>query len=129
MNRLAIVVSGSRSWTDEAAVFRTLDSKVRGLPPDWQIRLYHGGAKGADQIAARWASGCGVKAIEVLPDWSAGKFGGKLRNAAMIDRAITESEGGAVMLCAFWKGHSAGTAHAVAWATWRNVPISLLFVP
>ena len=80
-----VLVTGSREWTDFTFIRRMLDvADVRVGP----IRLVHGGARGADQLAASaqrlnhptWPI------EEHLADWSLyGKVAGMVRNRHMVD--------------------------------------------
>lgn len=55
-------VTGSRHWTDKAAVWAALDA-IQPKPK----ALVHGGARGVDSFAASWARARKVITICVLP--------------------------------------------------------------
>lgn len=58
-----LLVTGSRSWEDTAAVARVLD----GILTNWgALTVVHGGARGADQLAAAWAA---QRAPRVAAEW------------------------------------------------------------
>lgn len=120
-----LLVTGSRSWEDTAAVVRVLD----GILTNWgALTVVHGGARGADQIAAAWAARRApwVAAECWDPDWavcggpectpqhrkvnSGGQefcpTAGLRRNTAMCQSRID-------FAVAFHMGASAGTAHCV----------------
>lgn len=84
-----ILVTGSRHWTDEAALASAMVRALRWLWPEkgqQGVVLVHGAAKGADQMAARLAAQHGWE-VEAHPaDWGAhGKGAGPQRNQAMVD--------------------------------------------
>lgn len=73
-----VIVTGSRSWTNDAAIMAALDS----LDPEVVI---HGGARGADTVAHRWAKKRGRIAVVYFPDYEREKKGAPLkRNTAMV---------------------------------------------
>lgn len=88
-NTAALVVSGSRNWTDKEEI----EAKVRefrdvatskGLVP----YLYHGCAKGADAIATAVAEENGVNVKGFRADWHThGKRAGPRRNREMLKHA------------------------------------------
>jgi hypothetical protein len=65
-----VLVTGSRDWMDEAAVWRALAEIARSLPPDQALTIVHGGCPtGADQMADDWGRDFGAT-IETRPaDW------------------------------------------------------------
>lgn len=75
-----VLITGSRDWTDEAAIASALEGATLVL---------HGDARGADSIADRWARAHGVQ-LEVIPaDWAnLGKLAGHERNARLVARAL-----------------------------------------
>jgi predicted dinucleotide-utilizing enzyme len=83
-----IVVTGGRDFADEAFVSRVLDNLHRrgGIR-----RLAHGGATGADALAAKWARANGVECVEYRADWKQnGRAAGPIRNSEMISRESPE---------------------------------------
>ena len=94
-----VAVVGSMDETDHGMVWNALD-KVRAKYPD--MVLAHGGARGVDKIAARWAGNRGVAQVEFAPDF--GKHGKRQapfrRNEAMAGAGLA----GAVV----FKGPPAG---------------------
>jgi hypothetical protein len=71
---MRILVTGSRDWTDEVLIANALlEARERGPMRAGlhRMTLVHGGAKGADAIAAKWAEKWGWL-IEPHPaDWTA----------------------------------------------------------
>lgn len=108
-----VVVTGSRDWTDVAAVVWALS----GYEP--QV-LIHGAARGLDSIAADVALLLGVPVIEAMPaDWvTHGKAAGTIRNQRMLD------EGRPDLVIAFPLPHSIGTRHMIGAALRAGVPVT-----
>lgn len=92
MTAFRALVTGSRSWPDEQAVWDVLDGFRTGATAGGYTGLVvvHGAAKGADLMAYRWArdrAGRRGWAVEHEPhpaDWSMGRQAGVARNAQMI---------------------------------------------
>lgn len=107
---MRVLVTGSRNWTDRAAVYAALD-EVYGA---WVNRdegifvVVHGGARGADTLAHDWAQAISRADDRVFrechpADWdSHHKRAGHIRNAEMISL-------GADICLAFPLGESRGT--------------------
>lgn len=101
-----ILITGSRTWTDEQAVWKALAEAVRDVPADREVTIVHGACpNGADQIAHEWACGFGAT-IEAHPaDWVRhGKRAGFARNAEMVNL-------GADICLAFIRDGSRGASH------------------
>jgi hypothetical protein len=113
-----VVVTGSRHWTDTAAVIRALAL----LPPN--THLAHGNARGADRIAAKAAKELGFKVTPYDVDealdgpWPAA---GHRRNERMIDshrpHLVTAFRAG---------GKSNGTDGAVDYAKCKGITVKLV---
>lgn len=102
---LRILVTGSRSWTDVDAVGAALLAVGREFAPHpSDVIIVHGGARGADTIAGRWAREFGIAEEVHEPDWSTGRAAGIRRNLAMV-------EAGADVCVAFIRNHSRGATH------------------
>lgn len=79
---MRILVCGGRDYEDLGAVWSQLDAHhaLQG-----QISLIiHGGARGADTLAARWAALNGVPVLPFKADWNAGRSAGPIRNKQML---------------------------------------------
>ena len=77
-----VLVCGGRDFADRALVFRVLDAMRAGKGLD---RLVHGGAAGADRLAAEWALDRGVEQVAYQPDWKGlGRAAGPTRNQKML---------------------------------------------
>lgn len=111
---MKVLVCGSRTWTDEGAVRRRLAE----LPPDAVI--LHGGARGADAMAARAAADLGLQVRAYPADWGRhGRAAGLIRNVLMLDE-------GPDLVIAFQRDRSRGTEHTVTEARRRGVPVEVV---
>jgi len=118
-----ILVTGSRKWDDEMTIRRALYAglvvgepgleEAEAHPPT----LVHGGARGADSIAAKiWANDWGLPVEEHLADWNKhGRRAGYIRNKEMVDR-------GADMCLAFIKDNSPGATMTATLAEQAGIP-------
>lgn len=85
MRFMVILVTGSRHLTDDVRVFKALDALSKPYA-DCHITVRHGGASGADMLAAKWAKARGYEEERVCADWNAyGKAAGPIRNQRMVD--------------------------------------------
>jgi hypothetical protein len=115
---IRVLVTGSRHYTDRAAVARALrhlgTHYIHGARPD-QVVLVHGDAAGLDQLAAAEAQKLGWQTEAHPADWDTyGNAAGPRRNAAMV-------RAGAHYLLAFTGG--SGTAHCRRLALNAHIPI------
>ncbi|QHB38088.1 DprA-like DNA processing chain A [Mycobacterium phage Noelle] len=84
-----VLVTGSRDWRDRPEVWRTLQDELDKSPDG--IVVVHGAARGADDIADRWAWGMHQMGYKVEPedhpaDWDKyGKAAGHIRNREMVN--------------------------------------------
>ena len=77
---MRILVCGGRSFKDKAWL-----EEVLGRFTGPGLVVIHGGAKGADSLAAQWAKGH-AEAVEFKADWVAyGTRAGIIRNQRMLD--------------------------------------------
>lgn len=98
-----VVVFGSRGFDDYSLMVKTLIKyfKENDIMPE-QVTIIEGGAKGADNLAERFASRAGLKHKQFKPDWEQyGRSAGHVRNAEMAKEAQIGF--------AFWDGKSKGT--------------------
>lgn len=107
-----ILVCGGRDFSDYATVAETLGIlKTQGISA-----IIHGCARGADELAGRWARRNGVMVDSYPADWAKlGRSAGPTRNAQML------CEGKPDLVVAFPGG--VGTAHMVKIAREANVPV------
>lgn len=107
-----MLITGSRSWTDEDAIVRVLESL-------WgDAVVVHGGAVGADQIAEEIALVFRLKTSVFKPDYE--RYGARaplIRNIEMVDSGIDQ-------VFAFWDGESRGTAFTIARAREKGIPVT-----
>lgn len=104
------IIAGGRDCSDRKLMYSALQDLLctKGdycMPRD-NVKVIHGGAKGADSMADDWfvVSWC---PFDVFPaDWDQhGKRAGIMRNLDMADAADA--------LIAFWDGESRGTKHMI----------------
>jgi hypothetical protein len=108
------MVTGSRTWTDADAIDATLSRYALA-----GAEFVHGGAGGADQMAADWCRLWSVGETMFLPDYAThGSRAPHVRNDAMLDVA------GAVV--AFWDGKSRGTKSVIEKAEKRSIPVEVI---
>lgn len=82
---MRILVTGSRTWTDEQIVRETL-FKAYKLGYDSVPTIVHGACRGADSIAGEVAKDLGWNVEEFPAQWDLfGKMAGPRRNQEMID--------------------------------------------
>lgn len=103
----AVIVTGSRDWSDRDGVYRVLAE----LPPDTIV--IHGGARGADGYADQCARSIGHTVIEMPAQWERdGKSAGPTRNSEMLSVLGALGRCGyTVSVHAFSLPQSRGTAH------------------
>jgi len=110
---LRILVTGSRTWDRKLpiAVALLVHSEARE-----DVTLVHGGARGADRIAASAAEAFGWDVEEWLPNWEEfGRTAGFYRNLDMV-------RSGADLCIAFTRDNSHGTAHCARAAEAAGIP-------
>jgi hypothetical protein len=107
-----VLVTGSRTWTDETV--------IRGaLREHWQpgtVLVTGACPRGADAIAERLWRSWGGQAERHPADWAAGRGAGFARNAAMAAR-------GADACLAFIRDGSPGATHAARLAALAGIPV------
>lgn len=110
---LRILVTGSRNWDDRDAVIDALIERDDGVP---EAVLVHGGARGADTMAANLAEMFGW-AVEAHPaDWARyGKSAGFLRNVEMVSL-------GANICVVFALKWASGSGHCARAARRAGIP-------
>lgn len=115
-----ILITGSRDWTDWHTIEVALRSaylKYSGLNLNKDIVVVHGGAPGADQLAAMLATRMGMQTEHHPADWHRhGKAAGPIRNREMVDA-------GADVCLAFPIGASPGTRGCMKLAEQAGIPV------
>jgi hypothetical protein len=112
------MVTGSRDWADRLTIDRALFAYwyEAGRPSD--ILLIHGGARGADALAAECWTKQGFETRKYPADWEGlGKRAGIVRNLQMLDKEPEH-------VLAFIKGNSPGATHAATAAERRGIPVT-----
>ena len=83
---MRIAVTGGRTYAKREVVFQALD-RVHERHPD--MILVHGGAPGADAIAAWWALAREVEQDRHPAEWKThGRGAGPIRNQEMVDSGL-----------------------------------------
>lgn len=84
-----ILITGSRDWVDRSTIWGVLNAELV-YSGEQGIVVVHGGARGADDIADRWAwghlqAGWPVEVEAHLADWDEyGSAAGPIRNREMV---------------------------------------------
>lgn len=112
-NRAArVIVTGGRKYADKSAVYDALDTAHRLRPIG---TLVHGGASGADELAASWALDNDVVPEPHKASWTIlGRSAGPIRNREM-------ARAGADLLIAFPGGD--GTSDMISAAKSYGIPV------
>lgn len=114
--RLRVLVCGSRSLRDGETRL-AIRKRLEKLPSGSEV--LHGGAQGADTMAAEAALELGLRSSCFPADWRRhGRRAGIVRNVEMLNAQPD-------LVLAYWDGESAGTAHTVAEARRRGIPVEL----
>lgn len=113
-----VVVTGSRSFRDAAAVAAALDPLHYEFGA--RLRLIQGGAAGADRLAWEWAKSCDVPCASFAPDYSRPS---PQRYHERNDRML----GLADLVVAFWDGESRGTKSVIDKAEARGIPCDVVY--
>lgn len=105
------MVTGSRTWADPVLYAALIEYTSPG------DKLVHGGARGADTMAADVAERLGLVVEEHPADWRKwGNAAGPIRNTEMLTSGID-------LVLAFQLGESRGTAHAIREAHRLSIPV------
>lgn len=106
---MRVLVCGGRNYEHAERLFGVLDSL-----PQRPTTIVHGGARGADWLAGRWAYYAEVDVEVYAADWARGKRAGPERNQRMIESKPD-------LVVAFPGGR--GTADMVRRAKAAGIPI------
>jgi len=111
-----ILITGSRKWTNDAAIHAVLDGiDVVGGPPV----LVHGAAAGADHIAATYWESFGYPTEPHPANWARDrKQAGHIRNWEMVSL-------GAELCLAFLLNDSPGTTGCIRLAHQAGIPTTI----
>lgn len=81
-----VLVCGSRDWDDSGLDSGLMWSTLGYIRMFEDIEIIHGGARGADMHAGKWAHEYGVKTTIFEAQWNKhGKAAGPIRNQRMLD--------------------------------------------
>lgn len=118
MKPYRILITGSRTWTDQDAVHQALADAVRDVPADRQVIVVHGGCwAGADKIADSWARQYGATPEPHYADWDRHKrAAGPLRNRHMVTL-------GADICLSFIRDQSKGASHCTHIAAMAGIAV------
>lgn len=112
---MRVLVCGGRDYQNQSRV----DAYLNLYHTAGISYLIHGGAKGADRLADRWAVKNNVPVETHFADWDRhGKAAGPIRNRKMLE------EGKPDLVIAFPGGR--GTANMIAQARQAGVPIEIV---
>lgn len=120
---MRIVITGSRSWTDENLIQETL-AKL----PLWAVIVHGLCPKGADEIADRQARLLGLGVERYPADWQRYHRLGK-KNPAGVIRNQEMLDSNPELVIAFWDGQSPGTKHCIQEARKRGIPVEIVLDP
>lgn len=120
---MRILVTGSRTWDDEATIEKAIADAISWGAANWlittndEVTVVHGAARnGADDIAESLCVMGDIRTEKHPADWSRfGKSAGFKRNAEMVSL-------GADICLAFIKDGSPGATHAAALAEQAGIP-------
>lgn len=125
---MRILVTGSRDWLDQNAVWAALDEAYENHVRGEIFLVVHGGAKGADTMARAWASrrrrdgALNIYHEQHSAQWiQEGKFvkaAGHQRNQRMVDR-------GADLALAFIRNNSPGATGCLQMILRAKIPVEI----
>lgn len=114
-----VLVCGGRDYVDRKRLYKFMDRMVQTINGEGRtrnIRLIHGAAKGADNIAAEWAEERGISSTAYPADWEKhGRSAGPIRNRLML------TDGDPHVIVAFEGGR--GTADMISQGKKAGVPV------
>lgn len=112
----ALAVIGSRTFNDMSLLIEHMAEACSVFDVS---AVVSGGAKGADSLAAEYASSQGLPVQVFKPDLAQfGRGAGPIRNKAIVNAAD--------VVLAFWDGKSKGTKHALNYA--KQIGKHVIFV-
>lgn len=111
---MKLAVIGSRNFNDYKQLASELDRLKLKL-----TCIVSGGARGADQLAARYAKEHNIPLIEYLPDYEKhGRSAPLVRNKLIVDDADE--------VLAFWDYKTTGTGHSIKYAQKQHKPVMIV---
>lgn len=119
MEEYKLIVAGSRGFNDYELLCRVLVAMGDVEFADHNVSIVSGMARGADQLAVRFAVSHDIQLYKFPANWEGlGKRAGFIRNTQMGNFA----DG----LLAFWDGQSNGTKHMVDYMHQLKKPVHLI---
>ena len=111
-----VVVTGSRNWTDSAAIREALMKQLADHP---ELTVHVGDARGADAITRAVCGNLGIPFTVHYADWQKyGRAAGPMRNREMLNAANPD------LVIAFpGADESRGTRDCMAAAEARKIPV------
>ena len=124
---MIVVATGSRTWTDEAAIKLQLQVLYTecGLH-DEKLTVVVGyneekdTPRGVDRMVYKWCKALGIDVIPEPADWSKGKGAGFMRNALMLDKYKPDK-----VIAFRAEGKSNGTDHCIKEAKKRGIEVEV----
>lgn len=114
---MRVLVTGSRTWTDENLIRWAISFHTRYAPGRDDVTVIHGGAKGADTMAGVAAREMHMHVEVHWADWDThGKRAGYVRNAEMV-------AAGADVCLAFIRNSSPGATMCANLAEQAGIPV------
>lgn len=114
---MKVLVCGSREFSDPFRANLAIIDRIAQLP---LCEVIHGGARGADQMAATAATRMGHPVTMFAADWKThGKRAGVIRNLEMLAQRPD-------LVLAFWNEESVGTMHTLTEAYKRKIPVEIV---
>ncbi len=117
------IVAGTRTFADYKLLSQKLDTILQNYSPN-MIEIIHGGAKGADELASRYAKEKGIRCKTIFAKWNKyGKSAVPIRNEQMHEYVKNFDKRGCVL---FWDGKSPGTKNNIALAIKHSTPYRII---
>lgn len=113
---MRVLVCGSRDWTDR----KRIRSRLLNLPKGSTV--IHGGARGADRLAAEVAHELGHQVLDMPAHW---RLNGHYNPRAGLERNLRMLDLKPELVIAFWDGGSSGTKHTIEQATRRGIALEV----
>ncbi len=121
---MRLLVCGGRDCTDQKLVSNEISAELGAIAyigGGADVVIIHGGAKGADYCAGKFAEQFDLECEEFHADWKQfGRAAGHVRNAEML------KEGRPSRVLAFWDGKSKGTLHMVTTAAAARLSVRIV---
>lgn len=114
---MKVLVCGSREFSDPFRANLAIIDRIAQLP---LCEVIHGGARGADQMAATAAIRMGHPVTMFAADWEThGRRAGLVRNLEILAQRPD-------LVLAFWDQESRGTLHTITEAQKRQIAVEII---